>query len=319
MALPDKHQLKFNIHKDAKSLMEAIKKRFGENKETKKVQKTPLKQRYESFTGSTSKRLDQIHDRLQKLISQLEILGRSGRPVEILKLKERVKVLEDREGIAATRSGDDTPIKGRSMDEGEAATERISDDTEEMATILTSIDAATGKEVMVESDTPKKQILQGHIDAQVARELEEQLEREDKRMSEQIARDAESQQRKSWTKKQKRDYYMAVIRNNLGWKVKDFKGMTFEKVEAKFNSVYKQMEDFIPMGSKEEGERYKRKGIRFDQESSKKLKSSKEVIEEAKSTDEIPEENIKEMMQLIPIEEVYVEALQVKHPIIDWK
>nr|GEX09387.1 hypothetical protein [Tanacetum cinerariifolium] len=29
MALPDKHQLKFNIYKDAKSLMEAIKKRFG--------------------------------------------------------------------------------------------------------------------------------------------------------------------------------------------------------------------------------------------------------------------------------------------------
>nr|GEZ96924.1 hypothetical protein [Tanacetum cinerariifolium] len=32
MALHDKHQLKFNIHKDAKSLMEAIKKRFGGNK-----------------------------------------------------------------------------------------------------------------------------------------------------------------------------------------------------------------------------------------------------------------------------------------------
>nr|GEW10370.1 hypothetical protein [Tanacetum cinerariifolium] len=30
MALPDKHQLKFNIHKDAKYLMEAIEKRFGE-------------------------------------------------------------------------------------------------------------------------------------------------------------------------------------------------------------------------------------------------------------------------------------------------
>nr|GEV08114.1 hypothetical protein [Tanacetum cinerariifolium] len=48
MALPDKHQLKFNSHKDAKTLMEAIEKRFG---------------------------LDQIHDRLQKLISQLEIHG----------------------------------------------------------------------------------------------------------------------------------------------------------------------------------------------------------------------------------------------------
>nr|GEY48790.1 hypothetical protein [Tanacetum cinerariifolium] len=36
MALPDKHQLKFNTHKDAKTLMEAIEKRFGENTETKK-------------------------------------------------------------------------------------------------------------------------------------------------------------------------------------------------------------------------------------------------------------------------------------------
>nr|GFC35497.1 hypothetical protein [Tanacetum cinerariifolium] len=37
MALPDKHQLKFNSHKDAKSLMEAIEKHFGGNTETKKT------------------------------------------------------------------------------------------------------------------------------------------------------------------------------------------------------------------------------------------------------------------------------------------
>nr|GEY19945.1 hypothetical protein [Tanacetum cinerariifolium] len=35
-ALPDKHQLKFNSHKDTKILMEAIEKRFGGNTETKK-------------------------------------------------------------------------------------------------------------------------------------------------------------------------------------------------------------------------------------------------------------------------------------------
>nr|GEU70160.1 hypothetical protein [Tanacetum cinerariifolium] len=73
--LCDKHQLKLNIHKDAKTLMEAIEKRFGGNKETKKVQKTLLKQQYENFIGLSSESLDQIHDRLQKLISQLEILG----------------------------------------------------------------------------------------------------------------------------------------------------------------------------------------------------------------------------------------------------
>nr|GEZ61790.1 hypothetical protein [Tanacetum cinerariifolium] len=57
--------------------MEAIEKSFGGNKETKKVQKTLLNQQYKNFTGSSSDSLDQIHDRLQKLISQLEILRES--------------------------------------------------------------------------------------------------------------------------------------------------------------------------------------------------------------------------------------------------
>nr|GEZ78071.1 hypothetical protein [Tanacetum cinerariifolium] len=154
--------------------------------------------------------------------------------VEILKLKERVQVLEDREGVAAKHSRDDAPIKERSINEREAANERISNDSEDVARVLTSMDAATvlaegidvptssgsiptagplatiistgsevgpttspivtrkkGKEVMVESDTPKKKKLQEQIDAQVARELKEQQEKEDMRMNEQIARDAE--------------------------------------------------------------------------------------------------------------------------------
>ncbi|GJR95911.1 hypothetical protein Tco_0268085 [Tanacetum coccineum] len=75
MALPNEHQLKFNTYKCAKTLMEAIEKRFGGNKESKKTQKTLLKQRYENFNGSSSEGLDQTYDRLQNLISQLEILG----------------------------------------------------------------------------------------------------------------------------------------------------------------------------------------------------------------------------------------------------
>nr|GEW95357.1 retrotransposon protein, putative, Ty1-copia subclass [Tanacetum cinerariifolium] len=61
------------LDKDAKTLMEAIEKRFGGNTEIKKVQNTLLKQQYENFTSSHSESLDQIHDRLQKLVSQLEI------------------------------------------------------------------------------------------------------------------------------------------------------------------------------------------------------------------------------------------------------
>nr|GFC67758.1 hypothetical protein [Tanacetum cinerariifolium] len=131
------------------------------------------------------------------------------------------------------------------------------------ATVGTPYTRRKGKEVMVESKTLKKQKFQEKIDAQVARELEEKLEREGQRMSEQIARD------------------------------------------AKVARIH------------EEVERLKRKGLSIEQKSVKKLKTSEEVTEEAKSPDEVPEEKVKEMMQMVPIEEVYVEALQVKHPIID--
>nr|GEX90597.1 ribonuclease H-like domain-containing protein [Tanacetum cinerariifolium] len=77
MGIPNEHQLKFKFIKDAKSLLQAIKKRFRGNVATKKTQKNLLKQQYENFTASSSEVLDQIFNRLQKLISQLEIHGES--------------------------------------------------------------------------------------------------------------------------------------------------------------------------------------------------------------------------------------------------
>nr|GEZ03418.1 hypothetical protein [Tanacetum cinerariifolium] len=308
---------------------------------------------------------------LQRQYSEL-LAKFQSQEVEIRKLKDMVKVLEDREGVAATQSGDDAPIKGRSIDEGEAATERISDDLEELARVLTSMDVATvlaggidvptgsgfiptagspvgdiptgsddvptaspvfatatvvtpysrrkGKEIARDAEVARiyaEEELQGMIDSldktneTIAKYIQEYqefaselpLERRIELISDLVKYQDnyaktykfQSQQRKPWTKKQNKDFYMAVIRSNLDWNVKEFKG------------------------SKEEAERYKRKGIRFDQESSKKLKLSEEVIKDVKSTEEIPEEKMKEMMQLVPIEEVYVQDLQIKHPIIDWK
>nr|GEW55417.1 ribonuclease H-like domain-containing protein [Tanacetum cinerariifolium] len=73
LAIPDKHLLQFHGIKDAKTLCEAIKTRFGGNKESKKIQKTILKQQYEHFAASRSEGLDKTYDRFQKLINQLEI------------------------------------------------------------------------------------------------------------------------------------------------------------------------------------------------------------------------------------------------------
>ncbi|GKE20057.1 hypothetical protein Tco_1431569, partial [Tanacetum coccineum] len=52
-----------------------IKKSFGRNEATKKTQRNLLKQQYENFTAPSSEMLDQTFDRLQKLVSQLELLG----------------------------------------------------------------------------------------------------------------------------------------------------------------------------------------------------------------------------------------------------
>nr|GEU84442.1 hypothetical protein [Tanacetum cinerariifolium] len=74
MGISNEHQLKFNSVKDAKKLLEAIEKRFCRNASTKKTQRNLLKQQYENFTASSSEMLDQTFGRLQKLMSQLELL-----------------------------------------------------------------------------------------------------------------------------------------------------------------------------------------------------------------------------------------------------
>ncbi|GJX60599.1 ribonuclease H-like domain-containing protein [Tanacetum coccineum] len=74
MGIPNEHQLKFNSIKDAKLLLEAVEKRFGGNAATKMTQRNLLKQQYENFTAPSSEMLDQTFDRLQKLVSQLELL-----------------------------------------------------------------------------------------------------------------------------------------------------------------------------------------------------------------------------------------------------
>ncbi|GKB74393.1 hypothetical protein Tco_0935805 [Tanacetum coccineum] len=63
LAIPDEHLLKFHGIKDAKTLWEAIKTRFGGNKESNKMHKTILKQQYKNFTASRSEGLDKTYDR----------------------------------------------------------------------------------------------------------------------------------------------------------------------------------------------------------------------------------------------------------------
>nr|GEU50117.1 putative reverse transcriptase domain-containing protein [Tanacetum cinerariifolium] len=284
--------------------------------------------------------------------------------LEISALKARIKHLEDRDRGDNDPSGEDATINGRRLETGEEAgiersTEKDSDDTEEMANVLTSLDAASvltsGVQVSVPpvvevatvsippaGEIPTISVPTGSGMVPTAtREMEEHMVREDQKRNEQIERDVEIVRIHAEEELQMmidgldrnnetvakylqeyeqfatefyigrrielnndlvkyQDNYAKVLKSHAGWKAKHFKGMTLEEIKEKFDPVWKKMQDFVPMGSKEERERFKRKGINLEQESAKKVKFLEEVSEE----------DLKTIMQLIPVEEVYVEALQ---------
>nr|GEY73259.1 hypothetical protein [Tanacetum cinerariifolium] len=355
---------------------------FGADKDRENIAKTSTLP-YDSAPWVTSPAADegsmqQTLDELTALCTSLQrkhsemVAKFEAQELEIHKLKARVKLLEDRERVVTERSGDDAPIKGRNLDEREAAAERVSDDTEEMATVLTSMDTTTilasgaakvptgsgsiptagppaavvptgsdvvltaglifaiatvvtpyprrkGKETMVESETLKKKKIQEQMDIQMARQLEEEMERDAQRMNEQIARDAEIARIQAEEELQIMIDRIDMNNETVAKYLQEYHQFATElplerRIEL-ISDLIKYQDNYV----KEEAKRFKRKGIRFKQESVKKLKTSEEVSEEVKTPDEVPEEKVKEMMQLVPIKEVYVEALKIKHPIIDWK
>nr|GEV66035.1 putative ribonuclease H-like domain-containing protein [Tanacetum cinerariifolium] len=288
--------------------------------------------------------------------------------LEISSLKARIKLLEDKDKGTTKLSGDDAPIKGRSLEIGEEAdvsvppvakVSNVGVPTSSGLVPTVSAIFTTASVVTPYSRRPKE------ISAKdKAREMEEKMAREDQMMDEQITRDAEiakmhaeeelqmvidgldrnnemiakhlhnyeqadadltigekielinelvkyqdhhakiikyqAQQSTPLSKKEQREFYMSVLKSHYGWKTKHFRGMTLEEIREKFIPVWKQIEDFIPMASKEEGERVKRKRLNLVQGNAKGMKMSEEVFKE----------NLKEMMQLVLVEEVYMEALQ---------
>nr|GEX67523.1 hypothetical protein [Tanacetum cinerariifolium] len=223
--------------------------------------------------------------------------------LEISGLTARIKLLEEKDRGSAEPFQDDAPIKGRSMEIGEEVG------------------------------------LQEQIDAQVAKEIEEEIAREDQRINEQLARDAEiarihakeelkmlidgldrsnemiakhlqeyeqaaadlsiGEKIKLINELKQREFYMSILKSHARWKTKHFRGMTIEEIKEKFIPVWKQLEDFVPMSSIEEGKRMKRKGLKLDEGSAKRMKTSEDVSEE----------DLKGMMQLVPVEEFDKEDL----------
>nr|GFA75268.1 ribonuclease H-like domain-containing protein [Tanacetum cinerariifolium] len=73
-ALPDEHMGDFYHMIDARDIWNAIKARFGGNAESKKMQKSILKQKFEEFKIFEEERLDKGYDKMQKILTQMNTL-----------------------------------------------------------------------------------------------------------------------------------------------------------------------------------------------------------------------------------------------------
>nr|GEW73152.1 hypothetical protein [Tanacetum cinerariifolium] len=246
-------------------------------------------------------------------------LLRDDRQGEAFPTVSSLDARQDRENIAKTSAlpHESSPrVTSLDVDEGTASVPTVSGSFPTVSAIFTTASVE-------------------QIDAQVAREMEEEFVRENQRLSKQLVRDYkitrlhaeeelkmmiegldrsneviakhlqeyeqaeadltigekielinelvkyqdhrakilkyQAQQSKPLLKKEQKEFYMSILRSHAGWKTKHFRGMTLEQLKEKFISVWK------------------------------KMKTSKEVSEE----------ELKGMMQLVPLEEVYVEALQL--------
>ncbi|GJR74751.1 hypothetical protein Tco_0087116 [Tanacetum coccineum] len=132
-----------------------------------------------------------------------------------------------------------------------------------------------------------------------------------------------AQQNRSFSKAEVRKNMCMYLKNQGGYKQSHFKGMSYEDIRPIFERVWDQNQSFVPKDSEIEKEVMKRSGFDFQKPPAKRQKIGEvsESVEEqsAGKEKEVSEEELKKLLVIVPVEEVYIEALQVKYPIIDWE
>ncbi|GJU27904.1 ribonuclease H-like domain-containing protein [Tanacetum coccineum] len=123
---------------------------------------------------------------------------------------------------------------------------------------------------------------------------------------------------------QARKNIMIYLKNMAGYKMGYFKGMSYDKIRPIFKEEYNKIQNLFKKDT--EVEKAKTNRITEEtllQESFKKLRTAEasrsEPIQEQPTEElkELSEEELKKMIDIVPVEEIKAEVLQVKYPITD--
>ncbi|GJX36767.1 ribonuclease H-like domain-containing protein [Tanacetum coccineum] len=188
-----------------------------------------------------------------------------------------------------------------------------------------------GKAIMQEFESPKKMKQREKI--QISRDEEGFTNAEWDNVLARVTADedfvqqlqaAKAKRNKLMTPAKQKDYMLNYIKNQEGgYSIKQLKSLSFEQVKEIFKATMRRVQSFVPMDSELEVQRLKRAGQEVSEKPVKRQKigeasgSGKE--HSAEKEKELSQEDLQQMMMVVLVEEVYVEALHVKYLIINWE
>nr|GEW75296.1 ankyrin repeat-containing protein [Tanacetum cinerariifolium] len=125
---------------------------------------------------------------------------------------------------------------------------------------------------------------------------------------------------------QKQKNMIIYLKNMAGYKMKHFRGMTYDKVRPIFKKEYNKVQTFFKLDKDVEEPTKKRVAEEtLLQESFKKLKavevSCSYFTQDTPTHDpkEMSEEDVQNMLEIVPVFKFKVKSLQVKYHLIDWE
>nr|GEU98913.1 uncharacterized mitochondrial protein AtMg00810-like [Tanacetum cinerariifolium] len=271
--------------------------------------------------------------------------------LEILQLKERVKKLEKKKKSKSSWRMHPNRGKIESIDTDERITLVDVETQEEVVAMdaepqgrLNQEDVSVAEPTVFDDEEVTMKMAQTSRDRQekadMERALELQRQYDDKEenidwnaVAEKIQerhleniRKYQNLKKKLVSIAQARKNIIIYLKNMAGYKMEHFRGMTYDKVRLIFEREYKMVQIWFKLDKDVKEPKKKRVADEtLLQESFKKLKavevSGSESTQEILSNDpkEMSEEDIHNMLEIVPVLEFKVEALQVKYPIIDWE
>nr|GEV99414.1 hypothetical protein [Tanacetum cinerariifolium] len=169
------------------------------------------------------------------------------------------------------------------------------------------------------------------IEVDLHAELQERIERKDddsaadKEMQEKHfdnIRKYQSLKRKPIFIAQAMKNMIVYLKNMVGYKMKHFKGMSYDKVRPIFEREYKKIQTLFKP-DKDVAEPTKKELLKRAEWNDIKSISRRgsESTQDTPTDDpkEMSEEDVKTMLEIIIVTEFKVEALQAKYPLIDWE